>query len=148
MKHSIKMHTMSWGGGIMRNAYRTLNKITRTVNLVVESTWKKLDLMEPSTYLMEGPWKIDGWNLKKVNGTMGIVGGIVIIIYGTMSIIGGTISNGHDLVEPYKEYWTMELSITWSTSVSKRNKHVANQYKKLNSNAFDYFFNFTLPWCS
>ena len=55
------MHTTSWGGGIMRNAYETLNKISGTVNLVVESTWIKLDLMEPSTYLMEGPWKIDGW---------------------------------------------------------------------------------------
>ena len=100
------MHTTSWGGGIMRNAYQTLNKITRTMNLVVESTWKKLDLMEPSTYLMEGPWKIDGWNLNKINGTMRIVGGIMITIYGTMSIIGGTMSNGHRVVEPYKEPWT------------------------------------------
>ena len=72
-------------------------KYWKDYNLTKLDMAPKLDLMEPSTYLMEGPWKIDGWNLKKVNGTMRIVGGTMIIIYGTMSIIGahGSTNNAH-----------------------------------------------------
>ena len=31
------------------------------------------------------------------------------IIGGTMSIIGGTVSNGYEVVEPYKETWKQSM---------------------------------------
>ena len=92
--------------GTMYNAYKTmwiqgsLNYVGGTVNLVVETTIEKLQLMEPWRYLMvEESCTFGGWILNKANGTRRIIGG-------TMNIIGGTVSNGHRVVEPYKESWT------------------------------------------